>query len=189
FRKSPQAQNLNLNAFGNNGTLFELMGGPLAATGLAGAFYLGGLAADSPKAKATAGLIIQAFALNSFFVLTLKEAVGRTRPISSNSLDPNQFKPFSGQASFPSGHTSTAFAAASVIAEQYPSWWVAGASYATAGLVGGGRVLQDRHWTSDVAAGAILGYSSGKIAARHNKTEWSMGLDLETPGITLAYRF
>jgi len=60
--------------------------------------------------------------------------------------------------SFPSGHTTSAFAVASVLAMGYRDKpWVGIASYTLASLVGLSRVNDTRHWTSDVVAGAALG--------------------------------
>jgi hypothetical protein len=44
-----------------------------------------------------------------------------------------QFKPFSNNQSFPSGHSSQAFAVATAIAENYPVWWVQTLCYGGAG--------------------------------------------------------
>ncbi len=97
----------------------------------------------------------------------LKEAVGRNRP--NDSADATDFQPFSGNASFPSGHATQAFAIASVIATEYPRPWVEVASYGSAALVGYARVLHDRHYVSDVLAGALIGTLVGHEVARHNQ--------------------
>jgi len=65
-----------------------------------------------------------------------------------------------GNGSFPSGHTIAAFAVATAYAERYPNpaWhrWVA---YGLAGLIGFSRISLHVHYTSDVFAGAVLGYA------------------------------
>ena len=58
-------------------------------------------------------------------------------------------------ASFPSGHTTTAFAAAVILALWYPRW--AGVWLSMAALVGLSRVMLGSHFPSDVLAGALLG--------------------------------
>lgn len=96
----------------------------------------------------------------------LKYSVGRVRPnTTSRTYD---FKPFSGNQSFPSGHTTQAFAVASVIAENYDQWWVKTLAYGAAGLVGVARVEQNTHFASDVVAGAILGTVVGRAVVRRN---------------------
>lgn len=86
----------------------------------------------------------------------LKLAFGRARP-SESPDDPYDFKPFSGQVSFPSGHATLAFAMAAVISHETGSRWVPWVGYPLAGLVGWSRVHDNEHWTSDVVAGAALG--------------------------------
>jgi membrane-associated phospholipid phosphatase len=68
--------------------------------------------------------------------------------------------------SFPSGHTTTAFAAAEFLRQEYKdvSPWYGIAGYAIATTTGALRVYNNRHWISDVAAGAGFGILSTKIA-------------------------
>jgi undecaprenyl-diphosphatase len=83
--------------------------------------------------------------------------VGRERP--SKTDDAFILKIAGGDSSFPSGHTTVAFAAATVFSEQYPSWMVMVPSYGIASAIGFSRLYANKHWTSDVLAGAILGTS------------------------------
>jgi hypothetical protein len=93
-----------------------------------------------------------------------------------------QFKPFSNNQSFPSGHSSQAFAVATAIAENYPVWWVQTLCYGGAGLVGYARIEQNAHYASDVVAGALLGWAvAHAVVHRHNgcppnseKLNWSL---------------
>ncbi|MFI5338168.1 MAG: phosphatase PAP2 family protein, partial [Opitutales bacterium] len=81
-----------------------------------------------------------------------------------------QFKPFSGNFSFPSGHAAQAFAVATVIAEHYPHWWWQGVCYGSAALVGYARIEQNAHFASDVVAGGILGWAVARaIVHRHDE--------------------
>jgi PAP2 superfamily len=75
---------------------------------------------------------------------------------------------------FPSGHAATAFAAASVIERHfgYRASWPAllGASY-----VGASRLVENRHWLSDVVFGAALGEAVGwTIVGRHGRSEYAL---------------
>jgi hypothetical protein len=88
--------------------------------------------------------------------LVLKEVVGRARPKDSPD-DHLAFDPFSGQASFPSGHATIAFALAESINLTSGSRWAPWLTYPTATMVGWSRVRDDEHWASDVVAGAALG--------------------------------
>lgn len=68
--------------------------------------------------------------------------------------------------SFPSGHTSQAFASATVFSDEFAqhNTWLAIGAYASASAVGVLRVLNNRHWASDVIAGAGFGILSAKLS-------------------------
>ena len=97
----------------------------------------------------------QAVAVSTVYTHALKQMAGRTRPDGSNRL------------SFPSGHTSTAFAWATTAQAHYG--WKAGVpSYAAASVIGLSRISNDKHHLSDVIAGAALGYVTGRAVLRAN---------------------
>jgi undecaprenyl-diphosphatase len=62
-----------------------------------------------------------------------------------------------GNRSFPSGHAGTAFAAATAVAFAAEDSAVAAAAFSAAAVLSTGRIIADRHWLSDVIAGAALG--------------------------------
>ena len=129
------------------------------ATVLAPAVLLGvvaGLVFDRPgltqsSVRIGAGIVVSAAACE-----VLKVTVGRARPYESPG-DPDELHPFSGHDSFPSGHTTVAFAAATGLCREAPARWVPWVAYPLAGLCGWSRVHDDMHWASDVVAGAALG--------------------------------
>jgi membrane-associated phospholipid phosphatase len=103
--------------------------------------------------------------------LLTKGLVGRERP-NAVASDGDEYHPGQGfadnrWASFPSGHTSAAFAAAAVLATElgrrHPRQrgLFRAACYGAATLIGVSRVYQNAHWSSDVLAGAALGTLSG----------------------------
>lgn len=68
--------------------------------------------------------------------------------------------------SFPSGHTATAFTAATILHKEYGltrSPWFSIGGYAVATTTGVMRVLNNRHWISDVMAGAGIGILSTEL--------------------------
>ncbi|KDN55542.1 phosphatase PAP2 family protein [Flavobacterium seoulense] len=72
----------------------------------------------------------------------------------------------SSNNSFPSGHTATAFAGAEFMYQEYKdqSIWYGVAGYAVATATGMFRMYNDRHWLTDVVAGAGIGILSTKAA-------------------------
>ena len=108
----------------------------------------------------------------------LKGTVGRARPFLSNGTDPTDFAGMRGFSngdwtSFPSGHTSTAFAAAAAVTNETTRWWprsewyVGPLMYAGATAVGLSRMYHNRHWASDVALGAAIGTFSGRKVVQY----------------------
>jgi len=72
----------------------------------------------------------------------------------------------SGYNSFPSGHTASAFAAAEFLRQEYRdvSPWYGYAGYFVATATGTLRMYNNKHWFSDVVAGAGFGIASTKIS-------------------------
>ncbi len=72
----------------------------------------------------------------------------------------------SSDNSFPSGHTATAFMGAEFLYQEYKdvSVWYGVAGYTVAAATGFFRMYNDRHWLTDVAAGAGIGMLSTKVA-------------------------
>jgi len=76
--------------------------------------------------------------------------------------------------SFPSGHTTAAFAVASAVTSESRRWWprgvwvVAPVMYGGATLVGLSRMYHNKHWASDVALGAAIGTFSGLKVVRYS---------------------
>jgi membrane-associated phospholipid phosphatase len=93
-------------------------------------------------------------ALMTSSVFVLKDKTGRLRPDGST------------YNSFPSGHTATAFMGAQFMWEEYKdvSPWYGIAGYAAAAATGVLRMYNNRHWASDVIAGAGIGVLSTKAA-------------------------
>jgi undecaprenyl-diphosphatase len=70
-----------------------------------------------------------------------------------------------GARSFPSVHAGTALSTATAIACTVDDRRIGAASFAAAGVLAGGRVIADRHWTSDILAGAALGTAVTTLVA------------------------
>jgi membrane-associated phospholipid phosphatase len=74
-----------------------------------------------------------------------------------------------GSPSFPSGHTSDAFAFATSVSIAWPKWYIIVPSYAWAGAVAYSRMDLGVHYPSDVLAGAFIGAGSAYLCFLGNK--------------------
>lgn len=92
----------------------------------------------------------------------IKTLVNRPRPYQShpeiNTLT------YSDGKSFPSGHTTLAFATATSLALEYKKWYITIPAFVWAGSVGYSRMRLGRHYPSDVACGALVGIGSGYLS-------------------------
>lgn len=138
------------------------------------------------RAVADAGLhTFEATLVSGAVTGVLKGMIGRARPYVVHDSNAFVFHPFrvnGAFASFPSGHTTVAFAAASATAAEVArSEWarrhrgasraIATALFGVATAVGVSRVYHDAHWTSDVIAGAGIGTVTGTILVRAQHTD------------------
>jgi membrane-associated phospholipid phosphatase len=107
--------------------------------------------------------------LNSLAVTeAMKYSLGRQRPNEGNGTGPF----FNGGVSFPSEHASAAFAAAGVIAHEYPGPLTRIAVYALAGFIDYSRFRARQHFPSDLFVGSVLGNMVGQsVYSRHHDPE------------------
>lgn len=100
----------------------------------------------------------------------LKFSVDRERPfIKYPEFIINKTHKNIKDASFPSGHTSSAFALATSLSLEYPKWYVIAPSFVYAGTVGYSRMELGVHYPSDVLAGAIIGSGCAYLTHFLNK--------------------
>ena len=156
--------------------------------GILGGFYLAGRTNEKARAVAQDGFAASLIAAGTITPI-LKATVGRKRPSQTEGT----FALADGAASFPSGHTTQAFAIASVIASHYESRWVKGTAYGLAALVAWARVENNAHYASDVIAGAVIGTLIGRAVVRFNREQRitvgvSSSLDPSAPGVALTIR-
>jgi membrane-associated phospholipid phosphatase len=150
--------------------------------GLYEAYVLVGLGAygfifKNTKIKTTTLLATQSYITSAAISALLKVISGRQRPIyydvRYNEAEPTFRGPFFGggrdrngkriNTSFPSGHTTAAFSAATVYAMEYKDKPIIPIiSYTAAALIGLSRITENKHWFTDVLAGATLGYLTGR---------------------------
>ena len=144
---------------------------------LLGGIYVKGLVFKDQKAKDTAYLGFKSILFTQAVVLSLKYITGRERPSGNKGayffkmLD---FSPGTNSLSFPSGHASTAFAFSSVIAHQYPKWWVKILVYSAATSVAWSRLNDNVHFTSDVLVGSAIGWYVGTTLTKFHQKKKSI---------------
>jgi membrane-associated phospholipid phosphatase len=88
-------------------------------------------------------------------------------------------------ASFPSGHSSSAFTAATAMSLALPDWpwWAKGALYSTAGVTALSRIGGDMHFFSDVLVGSLIGWGSAYLVHSYfAKPEHKSTLSLASDG-------
>jgi membrane-associated phospholipid phosphatase len=93
----------------------------------------------------------------------LKRLVDRPRPYLKHPDDIKQRDRPGGRFSFPSGHTTTAFAIATTLSLSHQKWYVLAPSFLYASFVGYTRLRLGMHYPSDVLAGILIGVGSGLL--------------------------
>jgi len=159
---------------------------------MSGLFTYGVLAKDK-KYVSTALLALESFALASMVTRIPKTLVGRQRPDNWEGNGPFSFKGPGGGNSFPSGHTTASFAVASVIATQFrDSKWIPVTAYSVATLAGISRIYDNKHWLTDVVAGATIGTLVGNLVS-HRSTNSQLTFvpfgNANFQGVKIAYVF
>lgn len=104
------------------------------------------------------GFLFAAIAVPGLLVSVIKRVIGRARPFVSHEVDPFLYQPLvwrADHASMPSGHATTAFAAAIAVGLLWP--WLRVPMLVYALVIATSRVALDAHYTSDVIAGAFTG--------------------------------
>ncbi|MCP9760856.1 phosphatase PAP2 family protein, partial [Aquitalea sp. S1-19] len=128
---------------------------PLLAVGGAGM----ALALGDSKLQNTGFIALQSAAVAAGSSMLLKQAFNRARPDEGQGhwsrQDAGQSR---SDSSFPSNHTAVTFGAITPFAAEYRAPWL----YGVAGIASLGRTAKGKHWVSDVAAGGLLGYATGK---------------------------
>ncbi|MFQ5769061.1 MAG: phosphatase PAP2 family protein [bacterium] len=125
------------------------LGSFFTITGASAFTYLLGRTIKKPYLANTSLYLFEAYLTTQFITYITKLSVQRTRPNGSDNL------------SFPSGHSSGMFVVASVLDKRY-GYKVGIPSYLVAGFVGISRIKLQKHFPTDVIAGAALGIIIGR---------------------------
>jgi membrane-associated phospholipid phosphatase len=136
----------------------------------------------------------EAIIVSGAITTVAKGLAGRQRPGVAGVNDPDDFKfgggfGKAGNTSFPSGHSTAAFAAATIVTlearrwSRKSTWYVAPIMFGGATLVGVARLYSNAHWASDVVMGAGIGtftalkvYRFNHVTEEHNRVDrWLLG--------------
>jgi membrane-associated phospholipid phosphatase len=168
-------------------TAFRFFGGPGPYV-IGGSMYVVGRVAHVQRAAELALHGTEAVVVGQGVSGVLKVILGRARPYTSADTNPRNFGFGRGlknidYQSFPSGHATSAFAAAAAVSTETAAWWprtrwiFAPILYGGAALVGLSRIYDDKHWASDVVMGAAVGTFAGLKTVRFNHTHEGNRLD------------
>lgn len=123
--------------------------------------YVFGSITDNYRTKKTALLAAESFVISALYTRILKVTIRRRRPLSNS------------KKSFPSGHTSSVFAVATVLAHEYKGTpWVPTILYTASVLTSLSRINDMEHWSSDVFVGFLIGFYTGRtVYKQHNNAK------------------
>lgn len=161
FRNSPTFNNYKVSLIRGRNTSVATASLPLA-------FYLVGQATGDTYARNTGLLAGEAMADAFIADYALKGVFGRMHPSDfpvRGDFSDSWWRypgPIDNPGSFPSGHSTLAFAVASIFSRRYPRHkWVPWVVYGATAAIGFSRVPDRAHFASDVFAGAVLGWEIG----------------------------
>jgi membrane-associated phospholipid phosphatase len=169
-------------------TDFRLLGDPgslLTGAGL----YLIGRADGQRRLQALGVHSVESIVLAGIIGTGIKLTAGRQRPYA-DTANPYNFQLWRGfqddkYRSFPSGHTTAAFAFASTLTRETQFWWphatwyVGTVFYGGASLIGISRIYNNMHWASDVMSGAAIGTLVGLKVVKYTHSHPGNHIDRE----------
>lgn len=154
------------------GYVYDRVSPKYVLAGISASMLAGGIIFRDQKLIQTTRLMAESFLIASAFTAAGKGIFGRSRPYTGDGPCEFDVLEISGSIdyrSFPSGHTTTAFAMMTVIAKQYDQWWIKIPAYTLALSVGLQRIDSHYHWSSDVIVGGAIGYWVGSALVNRYK--------------------
>ena len=167
------------NTFGNAG---DVIGGPVFQLGLSGSALLVGQLAHSQPLIHFGLDNLQAQVFTAGVTVVVKNLFHRARPETGEGAF-SWYGPFNGwgNESFFSGHTALAFSTANMIfLHSGKKWWVGVLGFGTATAVGISRMQMQKHWSSDVVMGAIMGSAISSFVYKQQEKRRTARKQLKT---------
>ncbi len=153
----------------------NLIGNFVFQIGAGFATYGTGKAFGNKKLAYAGRDIVRAQVVSQVMVQSLKYTVRRDRPDHSNNK------------SFPSGHSASAFATATVL-QRYYGWKVGVPAYALGSYVALARMSWNRHHASDVVMGAGFGIAAARtVTMEMAKSKFSVGVQPQVGGASVNF--
>jgi undecaprenyl-diphosphatase len=131
---------------------------PYGAIGIPVGLLAGGIISNDKGMRENSLYVASSTALSFALTTIVKHLVKRPRPFIQNIHIVPVYRP--DGYSFPSGHTSSGFAAATAVSMAYPKWYVIAPALLWAGAVSYSRMYLGVHYPTDIAGGAVLGAGS-----------------------------
>lgn len=130
--------------------------------------FLYGMTQHDSAAKRNSLVMGAGLLTSAVITVGMKYSFNRSRPFVTYP-DLVTKKSEAGSPSFPSGHTSMAFALATSLSLSNPKWYVIAPSFLWAGAVGYSRMELGVHYPSDVLVGALIGMGSSFLLWKMDK--------------------
>ena len=172
-RRVPQSSGTNVAAVATPasapGRWYDHLGPDRVALSTVSAFAVTGLALRKKEFTRTSFNLVEAMLLTKATTGLFKGIAGRTRPYAGSSpwdVNTGAFSSQHERKSMPSGHTSRAFAIASVIAHDYPQWYVQIPAYTFAASAGVQRIRRPATTGSQMLSSAARLATSSDESAR-----------------------
>jgi len=141
--------------------VFKYGGEPVLVFGVSGGILAAGVISGRPDLERRGGRVLASVVAAGLTTGALKEITGRFRP--DNTTDPYVFRPFTNHDAFPSGHATMAFALATSLSAEIHRPWATALLYAGATGTAWSRLNDQKHWLSDVLAGATVGITAANV--------------------------
>ena len=166
------------NGFNIPTTVFQsgnMIGNFVFQVGAGFATYGAGKALGSAKVAMVGRDVVRAQVLSQVLVQAVKHTVRRERPDRSN------------RQSFPSGHSASAFATATVLQRHY-GWKIGVPAYALGSYVALARMSWNKHHATDVVMGAGVGIASARtVTMSVAKSRFSVGVQPQAGGASVNF--
>lgn len=141
--------------------VFKYGGEPVLIFGVSGGILAAGVISGRPELTRRGGRVLASVVAAGLTTGALKEITGRFRP--DTTTDPYVFRPFTNHDAFPSGHATMAFALATSLSAEIHRPWATALLYAGATGTAWSRLNDQKHWLSDVLAGATVGITAANV--------------------------